>query len=147
MALSPIARGHAPGSQTKGWELCQWRGRDARWARPTLTSASSLFRAFRSQAGDGVIPGCMGQASSVTHQLCGLGPGTPLALCKREGVGGREAAIQAALVSGPLRGRGAFSEGQQAAVYSCSNLGHPCTEPHCPHLEMGRIIVCLPGML
>lgn len=63
------------------------------------------------------------------------------------GVGGREAAIQAALLSCPLRGREAFSEGHQAAVYSCSSLGHPCTEPHCPHLEMGRILVCVPGML
>lgn len=69
MPWSPTARGHASGSQTKGWELCHWRGRGTGWARPMPMSASSLVRAFRA------IQGFMGQASSIIHQLCGLGPG------------------------------------------------------------------------
>lgn len=76
----------------------------------------------------------MGQASSATHQLCGLGLGTLHALCKGTGLGAREAAIRVALDSCSVRGRGAFAKGCHAVVCACSSLGCPHTEPRCPPL-------------
>lgn len=61
-------------------------------------------------------------------------------LCKGAGLGGGEAIIQAALVSCPLRGSGAFSREHHAAVYSCSSLGHPILNLRVLTCEMGRII-------
>lgn len=73
MPWSPTARGLASGSQSKGWELCQWRGRGARRARPTPMSASSLLRAFRASWARPALP----------YTSCvALGRGTSCALCK-----------------------------------------------------------------
>lgn len=116
MPWSPTARGLASGSQSKGWELCQWRGRGTGWARPALPYTSCV--------------------------ALGWGPSCALrkSLCKGAGLGGGEAAIQAALVSCPLRRSGASSREHHAAVYSCGSLGHPVLSLSVLTCEMGRIV-------
>lgn len=121
--LNPTAGGCGSGSQAKGCELCRWRGRSAR--RDDRPGQPGCLPTPSAGPSDRVIQGFTGQASSTTYQLCGLGPGTPRALCKLckgARLGSREAAIQAALISCPLRNGRLLSK-------IPSSLG-----PQCPYL-------------